>query len=90
MNLLAWIVIGGIAGWLADLVVPRVRFGLLGDIFIGIVGAFVGGLVLSLLLPGQFSFTGFNFESLFVAFVGALLLLLIISLFRGKRATQRD
>jgi len=45
--------------------------GVLADIIVGIVGAILGGLVLSLLLPGTFGFTGFNFGSLVVAFVGA-------------------
>jgi hypothetical protein len=45
--------------------------GLVGDIIVGIVGAFIGGFVLSLLLPGAFGLTGFNLGSLVVAFIGA-------------------
>jgi len=71
VNILAWIVVGGVAGWLASLFVQGSRMGVLADIIVGIVGAILGGLVLSLQLPGTFGFTGFNFGSLVVAFVGA-------------------
>ena len=76
--ILAWIIVGGVAGWLADALVKGVNFGLVGDIIVGIVGALIGGFVLSLLLPGQFGFTGFNFGSLVVSFVGAVILLFIL------------
>jgi uncharacterized membrane protein YeaQ/YmgE (transglycosylase-associated protein family) len=66
--------------------------GLLGNILIGVVGAFLGGLLLSLLLPSVFSatggFTGFNVSSLVVAFVGAVILLLVVGLFDGRRRTH--
>src|SRR6185312_1902536 len=78
VNLLAWIIVGGVAGWLASLVVDGGGFGVLGDIIVGIVGAILGGLVLSLLLPGSFGFTGFNLGSLVVAFIGAVILLVLL------------
>ncbi|HEV7125953.1 MAG TPA: GlsB/YeaQ/YmgE family stress response membrane protein [Ktedonobacterales bacterium] len=88
-NILAWIVVGGIAGWLASLVVRGTGLGIIGDIVVGIVGAFIGGFVISLLLPGTFAFTGFNFGSLVIAFIGAVILLFIVRLVRGRRATSR-
>jgi uncharacterized membrane protein YeaQ/YmgE (transglycosylase-associated protein family) len=78
MMILAWIIIGGIAGWLADALVKDINFGLLGDIVIGIVGAVLGGFLLTLLLPGSYGFSGFNLGSLVVSFVGAVVLLLIL------------
>ena len=87
VNLLAWIVVGGIAGWLASLVVDGGGMGVLGDIIVGIVGAILGGLVLSLLLPGSFGFTGFNLGSLVVAFIGAVILLFILRLIGAGRRT---
>jgi uncharacterized membrane protein YeaQ/YmgE (transglycosylase-associated protein family) len=81
--------VGGVAGWLAGLVVQGTGLGLLGDIIVGIVGAFLGGFVLSLLLPGTFGFTGFNWASLIVAFVGAVILLLVVRLFQGQRTRGR-
>ena len=46
-NLVIWIIVGGLAGWLASVVVRGGGLGLLGDIAVGIIGAFLGGLVLS-------------------------------------------
>lgn len=88
VNLLAWIIVGGVAGWLASLVVDGGGFGVLGDIIVGIVGAILGGLLLSILLPGSFALTGFNLGSLVVAFIGSVVLLLILRAFgAGRRRT---
>jgi uncharacterized membrane protein YeaQ/YmgE (transglycosylase-associated protein family) len=80
-------IVGGIAGWLAGVVVQGTGLGVIGDIIVGIVGI-VGGLVLSLLLPGAFGFTGFNLGSLVVAFIGAVILLFLVRLFTGRRAVS--
>jgi uncharacterized membrane protein YeaQ/YmgE (transglycosylase-associated protein family) len=53
INLLAWIIVGGIAGWLASLLVQGTGMGIVGDIIVDIVGALIGGFLLSLLLPGH-------------------------------------
>ncbi len=88
INILAWIIVGGIAGWLASLVVEGTGLGILGDIIAGIVGALIGGFIVSLLLPGSFGFTGFNIGSLIIAFIGAVILLLILRLVGvGRRRT---
>lgn len=87
-NILAWIIVGGIAGWLAGLVVQGTGLGIIGDIIVGIVGALIGGFIVSLLLPGTFGFTGFNIGSLIIAFVGAVILLLILKAIGvGRRRT---
>ncbi len=78
INILAWIIVGGIAGWLAGLVVQGTGLGVIGDIIVGIVGALIGGFIVSLLLPGTFGFSGFNIGSLIIAFIGAIILLLIL------------
>ncbi len=88
LNILAWIIVGGIAGWLAGLVVQGTGLGIIGDIIVGIVGALIGGFIVSLLLPGTFGFTGFNIGSLIIAFVGAVILLLILKAIGvGRRRT---
>ncbi len=86
MGWLAWIIVGAISGWLASMVM-RTSSGLLLDIVIGIVGAFVGGALFSVIgAPGA---TGFNLYSVFVAFIGAVVLLGILRLFtRGSRTTM--
>jgi len=93
INLLVWIIVGGIAGWLASLVVQGAGMGIVGAIIVGVVGAIIVGVVgalldgflLSLLLPGAFGITGFNLGSLVVAFIGALVLLFIVKLFTARR-----
>jgi uncharacterized membrane protein YeaQ/YmgE (transglycosylase-associated protein family) len=82
---LAWIIIGGIAGWLVGLVVQGTGLGVFSDIIVGIVGAFIGGFLVSLL--GGTGFTGFNLWSLIVAFIGAVVLLLIVKAVRGNRTS---
>lgn len=80
---LLWIAIGLIAGWLASAVVGG-GFGVVGDIVIGIVGAFLGGFIfrgLDVRLP----FSGLP-QTIFVAFVGALVLLLALRLIRSVAA----
>jgi uncharacterized membrane protein YeaQ/YmgE (transglycosylase-associated protein family) len=84
-TIVAWMVVGGVAGWLASLVVRGTGLGMLGDIIVGILGAFLGGFVLSLLLPGTLAVTGLTFGSLIVAFVGAVILLYVVQLFVGRR-----
>ena len=88
-NLVIWIIVGGLAGWLASVVVRGGGLGLLGDIAVGIIGAFLGGLVLSHVLPGVYAFTGgftgFSLGSLIIAFIGAVILLLVVRLFTARR-----
>lgn len=86
MNLtaiLVWIIVGGVAGLLASLLVRGTGLGLVGDIVVGIVGAFLGGFIYSLF--GHAGVTGFNLYSLVVAFIGAVVLLLIGRLLFGSR-----
>jgi uncharacterized membrane protein YeaQ/YmgE (transglycosylase-associated protein family) len=68
MNILLWIVLGAIAGWIADLVMHS-DHGLVEDILLGVIGSFVGGYIFGFF--GQPGITGFNFYSVIVAAVGA-------------------
>ncbi len=83
MNIILWLILGGIAGWLASLLVRGTGLGILGDIVVGIIGGFIGGFIVSL-FGGQ-GMTGFNIWSLIVAVIGAVVLLLIVRLFTGSR-----
>ena len=85
MNILLWIVLGALAGWLAGLIMGGERRGWLGNILVGILGAAVGGLVASLL--GLGGVDGFNLYSLLVAVGGSCLLLWIYSMI--QRRTQK-
>jgi uncharacterized membrane protein YeaQ/YmgE (transglycosylase-associated protein family) len=81
MSLLAWIVVGLIAGWLASQVVAS-RFGVIGDTIVGMIGALIGGFLFNEF--GETGTTGLNIWSIFVAFVGAVVLLVLIRAVSGR------
>ena len=74
-QLVIWIVIGGIAGLLADAVIKGVRIGLVGAIIVGILGAVIGGWLLGLL---NLNLGDGILVDIIVAFIGACLLLLVL------------
>jgi uncharacterized membrane protein YeaQ/YmgE (transglycosylase-associated protein family) len=83
MDLLTWIIVGLVAGVLASLVMGGTGYGIIGDIIIGIVGAFIGGWLFRSL--GVASPMGGLAGIIFVAFIGAVVLLFILRLLRGGR-----
>ena len=85
MELLTWIIVGLIAGVLASLVMGGTGYGIIGDIIIGIIGAFVGGWLFGVL--GVTSPLGGLPGTILVAFVGAVVLLFLLRLIRrgGRR-----
>lgn len=84
MGILGWIVLGGIAGWIAKSATGvGAEHGCLFNVIVGIIGSVVGGLLFSWL--GEESVTGFNPWSLFVATVGAIAFLWVASLFGAGR-----
>jgi len=85
MGILAWLVLGLIAGFLASVVMRGGGYGIIGDIIVGIVGALIGGFIFSAL--GGTGVTGLNLWSLVVAFVGACILIAILRAVSGRRAT---
>ena len=83
MEILAWILMGAVAGWLASLVMKTdAEQGAVANILIGIVGAVIGGFLFDLL--GASGVTGFNIYSLLVATVGAIVLIWILKAVRGR------
>jgi uncharacterized membrane protein YeaQ/YmgE (transglycosylase-associated protein family) len=86
MSILAWIVVGIIAGFLAKVVVPHEGpGGILGDLVVGIVGAVIGGWILHAF--GNSGANGINLWSIFVAFLGAVVLLFVLRILTGRRRT---
>ena len=73
--LIIWLVIGGIAGWLAGQIVKGYGFGLVGNIVVGIVGAFIAGWLLPRI---GFVFIGGVVAEIINAVIGAVILLLVI------------
>ena len=85
MSILAWLVVGLIAGFLASKVINKTGSGLVVDIVLGVVGALVGGFLFGLI--GHSAPTGINIYSIFVAFVGSVVVLVLYHMvFRRSRA----
>jgi len=79
MNIILWVILGAVAGWIADMIMKS-DHGVIEDIILGIVGAFIGGFILNFL--GQSEVTGFNIYSLIVAVIGAVVLIFLGRLIR--------
>lgn len=74
MNILLWIIFGALAGWLSSVIMKTdSNQGTIMDIFMGVVGAMVGGFLMGLV--GQSGVTGFNVYSLVVAVIGAVVVI---------------
>ena len=84
MSMIAWIVLGLIAGFIVSKVVNKTGEDIVLDIGLGIVGAIVGGFVFNQL--GAAGITGFNLYSMLVAVIGAVLVLVVYHLVTGRRA----
>jgi len=80
-GIIAWLVVGLIAGFLAGRVMRGAGYGIIGDIFMGLIGAFVGGLVFGLIYTGSEGFWG----SVVVAFLGACALIFVVRLVAYNR-----
>ena len=89
INFLIWIILGGVLGWLASMIMNTdASQGTLLNIIVGIVGAFVAGLVLTPLFGiGTINQNNFSIPALLVSLLGAVILLAIVNLFR--RGTVR-
>lgn len=79
MELILWIVLGAVAGWVASMIMGSSN-SLLTDIVLGIVGALAGGFIMNLF--GQTGVTGLNWYSLFVAVLGAIVLIWLGRIFQ--------
>lgn len=87
MNFIIWIVVGGIIGWLASLVMKTdAEQGMILNIVVGIVGALLGGWLLAPLFgTGTINQNDFSLSSLLVSFLGAVILLMVVNLIRRGR-----
>ncbi len=85
MSIIAWIVLGLLAGWIASMIMRGGGYGVIGDIIVGILGALIGGFITGPLFG--LDVTGFNVESLIVAVVGAIILIAIYRAIVGTRRT---
>lgn len=81
-NIIAWLVVGLISGFLAGTVMKGGGYGILGDIVVGLIGAMVGGFVVGFFQTGITGFWG----SVFVAFLGSCILIALVRMVQGKPA----
>ena len=86
MNFIIWLILGGIIGWLASIVMKTDgQQGLLLNVVVGVVGAMLGGWFISPLVGvGTINQDNFSLPALLVSFVGAIILLAVVNLFRRK------
>lgn len=79
-DLVSWLILGALAGWLASSVVRGRGYGCLGNTIVGLIGAVIGGYLASLLnISGIFHFWG----SLLIAFLGACVFVFVLQLLKG-------
>ncbi len=87
MNFIIWLIVGGLIGWVASMIMKTdAQQGVLLNIVVGIVGAFLGGWLISPLLgAGTVNQGDFSIAGLVVSLIGAIILLAVVNLFRrGK------
>jgi uncharacterized membrane protein YeaQ/YmgE (transglycosylase-associated protein family) len=84
MSILAWLILGLIAGFIASKIVNKTGEGVVIDIILGVVGAFVGGFLFTFF--GEAPVTGLNIYSIVVAVIGAIVVLFIYHAVAGRRA----
>ena len=83
MNILAWLIIGALAGWLASMIMGTdAQQGWVMNIVVGIVGAFLGGLLLGPLFGTSINQGDFSASGLLVSLLGAVILLAVLNFFR--------
>jgi uncharacterized membrane protein YeaQ/YmgE (transglycosylase-associated protein family) len=86
MGLIIWLIFGGLAGWIASKIMGTdAQQGILLNIVVGIVGAFIGGFIANNLLGLGTDFNTFNIGSFLIAIVGACVLLFLVGLVTGRR-----
>lgn len=90
MNIIAWIILGAIAGYLAGFLVKGDEgLGVIGHIVLGIVGALVGGFLASVLFNVDAINGAFDVSSIVVATIGAIIVVVVVNAVTGSRRTGR-
>lgn len=86
MGIIAWIIVGLVAGWLAGQIMKGSGYGLVGDLVLGLVGAVLGGWLVGLVAPAAEP-SGL-LGSIVVATIGAVVLIFVARAFRGRSVTR--
>ena len=86
LGFIIWLIVGGIIGWLASLIMKTDgKQGILLNVVVGIIGAFIGGWLIAPLIGGSTGTAGFDIMGFIAALIGAIILLAIVNLFRRGR-----
>lgn len=85
MNILVFLLVGLIAGWIASVMMKGRDLGVLGDIIVGVIGAFIGGFIFDMAGVGVYGF----WSALGMSTVGAVVFLFIVKLFTGYYPPRR-
>ena len=86
LGFIIWLIVGGIIGWIASLIMKTdAQQGILLNVVVGIIGAFIGGWLIAPLIGGSTGAGGFDIMGLIAALIGAIILLAIVNLFRRGR-----
>lgn len=87
MSIIAWLVVGAIAGYLAGFIVKGdERYGVIGHIVLGIVGALVGGFIAGALTGNDYT-TGIDIQTIVVAVIGAVIVVVVFNAITGRSRT---
>ena len=84
MSIISWLLVGLVAGWIANMIMSSGAGGLVADLIIGIIGALVGGFLAGILLGGDYV-SGINFTTIIVAIIGAIVVIALYRLITGQR-----
>lgn len=79
-GIIAWIIVGLVAGWAASSVSRGHGFGIVGDTIVGLIGALIGGFLTGFFVHGSVGLIG----SIIIAFIGAVILLALLRAFTGR------
>ena len=83
-NLIAWIIVGGLAGWVASMIMKtNAQMGMLANIIAGVVGALLGGWLASALLGVEKTSSAFSIRNFVIAVVGACIVIFLVKLVTG-------
>ncbi|MBB1018986.1 GlsB/YeaQ/YmgE family stress response membrane protein [Dietzia sp. DQ11-71] len=88
-SIISWIIVGGLAGWIASMIMGKnAQMGLVANVLAGVIGAFIVGLLVSLVTGGGGMPEAFSIWGFVAAIIGAILVIFIVSAIKGRGRTR--